>query len=70
VQKILEGLANATGILGMICCIIAGLARIAGIYHLAGFEALTLFNLGVGAMVMGGIIKLEVILREIRGKSS
>ena len=69
-QKILESAANAAGILGALICLIAGLSRIIGNYYLAGFETPTLYNVGIGLMVFGGLLKLEVLLKETRNSGS
>ena len=41
----------------------AGAARLTGSYHVASYEAMTLFNAGVGLMVFAVLVKLEVLLR-------
>jgi hypothetical protein len=52
---------SISGILGALTCLIAGLARIAGYYYLAGYQSTTLFNAGVGLMVFACLIKLETL---------
>lgn len=56
---------NAAAVLGALICLLAGLARIAGIYHVIGFEAMTLFMGGLGLMVFGCLAKLELIRLEL-----
>lgn len=56
---IITGLANTAGILGVALCLISGLSRISGNSHLMGYEALTLFNGGVGLMVFAILVKME-----------
>lgn len=68
--KILEGIANLAGILGVLLCLFAGITRLMGIYHLGGYETLTLFNIGMGGMVFSGLLKLDMLLREIRRSGS
>lgn len=68
--KIIENLANAAGIAGALICLIAGLSRLAGNYYLAGFEAPTLYNIGIGLMVFSILLKLEILLRETRSSGS
>lgn len=41
------------GIIGIIVCAIAGLARLSGRYTLAGFPAITLFEGGTTVLVAG-----------------
>ncbi len=65
-QKILDGVANFSGILGVALCIVAGLARLLGNFHLGGYQTLTLFNIGMGGMVFSGLLKLDMLLRETR----
>jgi hypothetical protein len=52
---------NAAGLAGLVLTVAAGVARIMGHYHLAGFESMTLFMGGVGLMVMGCLVKLHVL---------
>ena len=61
--KALELIANLAAILGVVLCAVSGAARLAGSYHLLGYEAMTLFNGGVGLMVFAVLVKLEVLLR-------
>ena len=56
-------LGNVAGILGIIICLAAGIARVTGKYHLGGFEAMTLFNGGIGLMVAACLIKLHALER-------
>jgi hypothetical protein len=57
--KYLELAGSIAGILGMLVCLTAGLARIAGYFHISGYESTTLFNVGVGLMVFGCLVKLQ-----------
>lgn len=52
---------SISGILGTLICFIAGLARIAGFYYLAGYQSTTLFNVGIGLMVFACMVKLETL---------
>lgn len=69
-QKIIEIIANVAGIAGALICLTAGLLRLAGNYYLAGFEAPTLYNIGIGLMVFSSMLKLEILLRETRSSGS
>lgn len=60
-KNTIDLLGNAAGVLGLLICAVSGVARIAGQYHLAGFEAMTLFNGGVGLMVAGCLFKLHAL---------
>ena len=61
--KAFEAIANLAAILGIVVCAVAGGARLTGSYHVASYEAMTLFNVGVGLMVFAALVKLEVLLR-------
>jgi hypothetical protein len=50
-----------SGIVGMLVCLIAGLARVAGTYYLAGYQSTTVFNMGVGLMVFACLVRLETM---------
>ncbi|MCB1674882.1 MAG: hypothetical protein KDI01_01235 [Halioglobus sp.] len=62
-MKLFEVVAQVAAVLGILACIVAGLARLAGSYYVAGYEGMTLFNAGVGLMVFSVLVKLEVLLR-------
>ena len=47
-----------SAILGVLICAIAGFSRIAGAYHVAGFEAITLFQGGAALMVLACVLRL------------
>jgi len=57
---------SIAGILGALICFIAGLARIAGFYYLAGYQSTTLFNVGVGMMVFACMVKLDSLSTQRR----
>lgn len=50
---------SISGIVGALLCFIAVLARIADYYYLAGYQSMTVFNIGVGMMVFACLVKLE-----------
>lgn len=52
---------NVSGALGIAICLVAGIARITGKFHLGGFEAMTLFNGGVALMVAACLFKLHAM---------
>lgn len=58
-QKILGLTGSLAGIVGALLCLVAGLARVSGAYHLASFEATTLFEVGAGLMVFACLTRLE-----------
>lgn len=54
-------MGSVTGFAGLLIGLVAIGARLAGHYHLGGFEALTLFQGGVGLLVAGCFFKLHAI---------
>ncbi len=61
--RTIEFVANIAGLAGILLCLVSGVARITGQYHVAGFEAMTLFVSGVGLMVFACLLKLELLTR-------
>ena len=57
--KILDLASNLVGGAGLVLCLTAGGLRVAGQVNAAGFEAMTLFNVGVAGMVLACLIKLQ-----------
>ena len=58
----LIGMAGSiVGLAGVLLSVAAGLARVTGHYHLAGFEIMTLFVGGMGLTLMGSFAKLHVL---------
>lgn len=55
----LSTLGTGVGALGCLIAAVAGVARLTGHYHLAGFESMTLFHGGVGLIVAGCFLKLH-----------
>ena len=64
-RKLLETAANIAGVLGPAICLVAGLARVSGHFHLAGYEVMTLFTGGMAIMVFGILLKLEMALHAL-----
>jgi len=61
VYKNLVLAGSVAGILGIITCFTAGLARVAGYYWLAGYQSTTIFNVGIGLMVFACLVKLDAL---------
>jgi hypothetical protein len=57
---------SIAAILGILLCTISGLARVSGLYHLAGYEATSIFTAGIGVMVFACVVKLEVLIQQNR----
>jgi hypothetical protein len=63
-NTLLANIGTVAGIIGILVCLIAGLARLGGFYYLAGFESVTLLNTGVALMVLAILMKVELIYRK------
>lgn len=46
---------------GVAVCLVAGVSRLMGNYYVAGFEAMTMFDGGVGLMVFSCVAKLHLM---------
>jgi len=57
-NKLIATAGLGVGVLGVILTAISGIWRVTGHYHLAGFEAMTLFVGGMGLMLMACLAKL------------
>jgi hypothetical protein len=68
-NTILANVGTGVGIIGILVCLIAGLARLGGFYYLAGFESVTLLNTGVALMVLAILMKVELIYRKSNSAS-
>ncbi len=61
-NKLIANGALAVGVLGALLTVTAGIWRITGHYHLAGFEVMTLFVGGMGLMLIGCFALLHLLL--------
>jgi hypothetical protein len=61
-QQLLTLTGSLAAIFGILLCAISGLTRLSGLYHLAGYEATTVFTVGTGLMVFACLVKLETLL--------
>jgi hypothetical protein len=52
---------SISGLVGVLVCLISGLARVAGYYYLADYQSTTVFNMGVGMMVFACLVKLHTL---------
>jgi hypothetical protein len=66
VNKSIVFAGRVTGIIGTAVCAISGLARVAGMYYVLGFESTTLFTVGMGLMVFSCMIRLEELTAQGR----
>ncbi len=57
-DKLVGLIGNVAALLGIIICLIAGIARMTGNYHVLGYESITLFTGGIALMVAACLAKL------------
>ena len=60
-HQLLTLTGSIAAISGILVCAISGLARVSGVYYLAGYEATTIFTVGTGLMVFACLVKLELL---------
>jgi len=58
-KDLLKTGGNIIAIMGVLICLVSGGARAAGQYYVMGFEAMTLFNVGVALMVAAILAKVH-----------
>ena len=68
-SKTLETLGSVVGIIGVLMCLGAGVVRVTGGHWLFGFEAFTLFTVGLGVMMMACLAKLQAIALQLNQRS-
>ena len=61
-KHLLETGGNGAALLGVLLCLVAGGARVAGAFYLMGFELMTLFIGGMGLMLGGCLAKLHLLV--------
>ncbi|MCP5158169.1 MAG: hypothetical protein H6975_01940 [Gammaproteobacteria bacterium] len=62
-------IGRSAGMVGVIICLIATSARLAGAFWVGGFQAGTLFLAGIAAMTLGCLAHLVVLTIRINGKN-
>jgi type IV secretory pathway VirB2 component (pilin) len=60
-NRAIEHLGNSAAALGILFCVIAGAARVTGLFYIVGFEVMTLFVVGMGLMLMACLAKLHLL---------
>ncbi|MCW8916187.1 MAG: hypothetical protein OQK24_10080 [Magnetovibrio sp.] len=63
-ESAIRNLGNIAAVIGILLCLVAGLSRLAGMYYVAGFEAMTLLNGGIALMVAAILMKIELLARK------
>lgn len=59
--KLIEVVGNILAVVGILVCLVAGIARMMTNWYLMGFESLTIFTVGMGLMLMACLAKLQVL---------
>lgn len=62
-NKQIENAAIAIAVLGVALTVVSGLARLLGMFHLGSFQVMTLFNGGMGLMLIGIVGMLYTLKR-------
>ena len=65
-KKLLEIAGNIAALLGIVACLVAGIARLTGHHYFLGYEAVTLFIGGIALMVMACLAKLQGLLSRLK----
>ena len=60
-NKAIKIFGDLFAILGLLVCAVAGIARVFHHYHIAGFESLTLFIIGIAVMVASVLAKVHLL---------
>ena len=65
-ERLISLAGNLLAVIGLSMCLVAGLVRLSGDFHLFGYSAMTIFMAGTGLMMMACLAKLELLL--LRGR--
>ena len=60
-NKFLGILGNLSALLGILACVVAGIARMFAVYYVASIPAMVIFTVGIGLMVFACLVKLFVL---------
>jgi hypothetical protein len=61
-DKYLDLIGNAAALLGIAMCLAAGLLRIYGLFFVLGYQSMTIFTAGIGAMVFACLVKIHILV--------
>jgi hypothetical protein len=61
-MKLIQSVGDAAGALGILVCVLAGLARLGGTWSIGGVQIATLFQLGIALMVLACLAKLQALV--------
>jgi len=65
-ERVITIIGNLAALVGILLCLVSGVARATGSYQIAGYAAITLFQAGTGLMVLACLCKLETLLMRMR----
>lgn len=60
-NKLIEIVGNVAALLGVLACLVSGVARLSQSWYVGGFQTMVLFIVGIGLMVMGCLAKLHAL---------
>jgi hypothetical protein len=66
-MKMIQSVGDAAGVLGILVCIVAGLARLGGTRSVGGVQIATLFQLGIALMVLACLAKVQALVESQKG---
>ncbi len=62
-DKLLLSVGGAAGVIGLLLCLVAGVARLSGHYWIGSFQTATLLQGGIAAMLAGCLCLLALLTR-------
>ena len=65
-ERVITIIGNLAALVGILLCLVSGVARVTGSFYVAGYAGMTLFQAGAGLMVLACLCKLEAILMRMR----
>jgi hypothetical protein len=66
-NKLISTAGDVAAVVGILLCVVTGVARLFGTYAIAGLGTMVLFTVGVGLMVFACLAKLHLLT--VRTKS-
>ncbi len=65
-ERAITIVGNLTALAGIVLCLVSGVVRVTGSFHIFGYAAIALFQTGTGLMVLACLCKLETVLMRMR----
>ena len=66
-NKLMAIAGTVAAVAGTLICVVSGVARILGIYDVAGVDSIALFTVGIGVMVFACLAKLHLLTLPTKG---